>query len=213
LGIEKEISAAMQELGFDLDELRDCELDAGLGNGGLGRLAACFLDSMATLGIPAHGYAILDQVAHAGPIMVHTHHVQPWVFMLKFLRLIQNLLLIFVVMGSRGSGRSGLRVRKRRPGISSLRGLWLGSIGKCRPGIILHIYGLILIRPSGVMNCVPLGSLAASAGELTTGRASGCLGMAASGWPDSPSGLMAARWRATADNDCNTLLASVSAVR
>ena len=58
LGLEKEVNEALEELGFDLEEVRDQELDAGLGNGGLGRLAACFLDSMATLGIPAHGYGI-----------------------------------------------------------------------------------------------------------------------------------------------------------
>ncbi len=58
LGLEEETRAAMEELGFDLSELREEEVDAGLGNGGLGRLAACFLDSMATLGIPCHGYGI-----------------------------------------------------------------------------------------------------------------------------------------------------------
>ena len=58
LGMWDEIRDALQELGFDVEELRDQELDAGLGNAGLGRLAACFLDSMATLGIPAHGYGI-----------------------------------------------------------------------------------------------------------------------------------------------------------
>lgn len=58
LGLWDEVKQAMDELGFNLEELRDCESDAGLGNGGLGRLAACFLDSMAMLGIPAHGYGI-----------------------------------------------------------------------------------------------------------------------------------------------------------
>lgn len=58
LTLAKEVKEAMEALGFDLEELRDQEVDAGLGNGGLGRLAACFLDSMATLGIPAHGYGI-----------------------------------------------------------------------------------------------------------------------------------------------------------
>jgi len=58
LGLGEPTRAALKELGFDIDELRECEPDAGLGNAGLGRLAACFLDSMATLGIPAHGYGI-----------------------------------------------------------------------------------------------------------------------------------------------------------
>ena len=50
--------AALAKLGVDLDRLREIEPDAALGNGGLGRLAACFMDSMAALGIPAYGYGI-----------------------------------------------------------------------------------------------------------------------------------------------------------
>lgn len=49
---------AVEELGFDLEELANLEWDAGLGNGGLGRLAACFLDSMSALSLPAYGYGI-----------------------------------------------------------------------------------------------------------------------------------------------------------
>jgi starch phosphorylase len=58
LGLYEECRLALQGLGFDLDDVRDQESDAALGNGGLGRLAACFLDSMATLGIPGFGYGI-----------------------------------------------------------------------------------------------------------------------------------------------------------
>jgi starch phosphorylase len=58
LGIEKESEEALKELGIDIIELENAELDAGLGNGGLGRLAACFLDSMASQGIPGHGCGI-----------------------------------------------------------------------------------------------------------------------------------------------------------
>src|SRR5262249_7737722 len=58
LGVGTEARAALGDLNIDLDELASCEDDPGLGNGGLGRLAACFLDSMATLGLPAVGYGI-----------------------------------------------------------------------------------------------------------------------------------------------------------
>jgi len=57
-GLYDNTHRALMELGYDLEELREAEWDAGLGNGGLGRLAACFLDSMATLGLPAYGYGI-----------------------------------------------------------------------------------------------------------------------------------------------------------
>ena len=58
LGVQDVAAEAMEEAGLDYDKVRSAEWDAGLGNGGLGRLAACFLDSMATLGIPAIGYGI-----------------------------------------------------------------------------------------------------------------------------------------------------------
>ncbi|WP_322104548.1 glycogen/starch/alpha-glucan phosphorylase [Paraburkholderia sp. J41] len=58
LGIHDEMKEALASVGVDMDAVIDYEPDAALGNGGLGRLAACFLDSMATLGIPGFGYGI-----------------------------------------------------------------------------------------------------------------------------------------------------------
>ncbi len=58
LDLTDEIREAMTELGYSLEDLAEIEWDAGLGNGGLGRLAACFLDSMATLDLPAYGFGI-----------------------------------------------------------------------------------------------------------------------------------------------------------
>ncbi|MDY0391358.1 glycogen/starch/alpha-glucan phosphorylase [Desulfobulbus oligotrophicus] len=58
MGLMDEVTQAIEQLGYDLEELRDCEEDAALGNGGLGRLASCFMDSIATMKIPAYGYGI-----------------------------------------------------------------------------------------------------------------------------------------------------------
>jgi glycogen phosphorylase len=58
LGLEETLTAALHEYGLDLEELAELEHDAGLGNGGLGRLAACFLDSCATLQLPVIGYGL-----------------------------------------------------------------------------------------------------------------------------------------------------------
>ena len=72
LGLTATAREALRGLGVDLDRLRALEPDAPLGNGGLGRLAACFMESMATLGIAAHGYGIrydhgtFRQVLHDG---------------------------------------------------------------------------------------------------------------------------------------------------
>jgi starch phosphorylase len=58
MGLMKVFETALGDLGVGLSDLRKCEPDAALGNGGLGRLAACFMESMATLAIPAIGYGI-----------------------------------------------------------------------------------------------------------------------------------------------------------
>src|SRR5262249_45116820 len=58
LGIYDDYKAVLAEMGIDIEDLCEREPDAGLGNGGLGRLAACFLESMATLGLPGAGYGI-----------------------------------------------------------------------------------------------------------------------------------------------------------
>lgn len=58
LGIEEIVQDGLQQLGIDLSGLEELEADAGLGNGGLGRLAACFLDSLASLNLPGHGHGI-----------------------------------------------------------------------------------------------------------------------------------------------------------
>jgi len=58
LNIQEECKAALYELGQNIETISDIEFDAALGNGGLGRLAACFLDSMATLSLPCYGYGI-----------------------------------------------------------------------------------------------------------------------------------------------------------
>jgi len=58
LGLRERVRQALADFGVDLDSITELEPDAALGNGGLGRLAACFLDSMATLNIPGFGYGI-----------------------------------------------------------------------------------------------------------------------------------------------------------
>ncbi len=64
LDLLREWSRALEELGIDINELETMEPDAGLGNGGLGRLAACFMDSLASLGMPGHGFGIRYKYGH-----------------------------------------------------------------------------------------------------------------------------------------------------
>jgi glucan phosphorylase len=88
LGIEQEVREAVAGLGKDLDDLITLEEEPGLGNGGLGRLAACYLDSLATLEIPAIGYdiryefGIFDQEIRDGWQIEITdlwlHNGNPW---------------------------------------------------------------------------------------------------------------------------------------
>ena len=58
LGISEAVIGALEDMGRSASDIFECEPDAGLGNGGLGRLAACYMDSMATLGLEATGYSI-----------------------------------------------------------------------------------------------------------------------------------------------------------
>ncbi len=58
MGVMAQVAGALQSLGVDLAELEEIEPDAALGNGGLGRLAACFMESLASLDLPAYGYGI-----------------------------------------------------------------------------------------------------------------------------------------------------------
>ena len=58
LGLSANYTDALKAMGFSLDDLFECEPDAGLGNGGLGRLAACFMDSLTSLDYPATGFSI-----------------------------------------------------------------------------------------------------------------------------------------------------------
>jgi starch phosphorylase len=76
LGAEEPYRTALQRLGYDLDTLEAQEWDAGLGNGGLGRLAACFLDSAATLALPFYGYGIRYEYGIFTQRIEHGHQIE-----------------------------------------------------------------------------------------------------------------------------------------
>ena len=76
LGIEGPTREALKAFGLKLEELAEQEADAGLGNGGLGRLAACFMDSMATMGVPAVGYGIMFNYGIFQQKIVNGHQVE-----------------------------------------------------------------------------------------------------------------------------------------
>ena len=76
LGIVGETKKALQAYGLKLEELVEEEADAGLGNGGLGRLAACYMDSMATMGVPAVGYGIMFNYGIFQQKIINGHQVE-----------------------------------------------------------------------------------------------------------------------------------------
>jgi starch phosphorylase len=76
LGLDEAAGAAVEDLELDIEEIGEQEMEAGLGNGGLGRLAACFLDSMATLGIPCHGYGIRYEYGIFRQLLINGEQVE-----------------------------------------------------------------------------------------------------------------------------------------
>src|SRR5688572_14805710 len=75
-GLYDTAAAALHTLGQDFETIRECEVDMGLGNGGLGRLAACFLDSLATLDYPALGYGIYYEFGLFKQAFVNGHQIE-----------------------------------------------------------------------------------------------------------------------------------------
>ncbi len=76
LGLLDQVSEAIHELGYELEDIRANEEDAALGNGGLGRLASCFLDSIATLKVPAYGYGIRYEYGLFYQKLIDGHQVE-----------------------------------------------------------------------------------------------------------------------------------------
>lgn len=74
--IQSACDEALYQMGLDIEELEEIEEDAGLGNGGLGRLAACFLDSMATLGIAGYGYGLRYEYGIFSQKIVHDEQIE-----------------------------------------------------------------------------------------------------------------------------------------
>ncbi|WFE68410.1 glycogen/starch/alpha-glucan phosphorylase [Thiomicrospira sp. R3] len=76
LGIENEVTQAFNELGLSLEEIQQAEMDAGLGNGGLGRLAACFMDSCASLDLPVTGYGLRYEYGLFRQLIRNGHQIE-----------------------------------------------------------------------------------------------------------------------------------------
>jgi len=76
LGIENEVTQAFNELGLSLESIQQAEADAGLGNGGLGRLAACFMDSCASLALPVTGYGLRYEYGLFRQLIKNGHQIE-----------------------------------------------------------------------------------------------------------------------------------------
>ncbi|MBI9105399.1 MAG: glycogen/starch/alpha-glucan phosphorylase [Spirochaetales bacterium] len=76
LGIKTEVDKMLIELGINWEEISSAMVDSGLGNGGLGRLAACFLDSLATLEIPAYGYGLRYKYGFFKQIIINGYQIE-----------------------------------------------------------------------------------------------------------------------------------------
>lgn len=76
LGVKDVVETAMYELGLDIEELIENEPDAGLGNGGLGRLAACFIDSCATLQLPVTGYGLRYEYGMFSQVIINGEQIE-----------------------------------------------------------------------------------------------------------------------------------------
>lgn len=84
LGIKNEIDTMLEEEGIRWEDINSAMVDSGLGNGGLGRLAACFLDSLATLEIPAYGYGLRYKYGFFKQVVVNGYQVEEADDWLKF---------------------------------------------------------------------------------------------------------------------------------
>ncbi len=76
LGIKNEVDAMLEEVGVEWEDISAAMVDSGLGNGGLGRLAACFLDSLATLEFPAYGYGLRYKYGFFKQTIVNGYQVE-----------------------------------------------------------------------------------------------------------------------------------------